>query len=1126
MYRKFLKILFLPAMLPFLLTCTEDKTQLTSNWNSYQLQLSAEELFMNSTSKGMMMSDDGIILENQILIEDDAPACGYSSKEGSFEVLKKGVVIKKILKIEALPVAPARIAMLVYPDFPPQANNGRHLLFNVNGHDIEYEVNHFWTDVPVPVSYLHQGDNVITVRTLEPDSRFKTWIALDENYRIGSNDRLVHPNRSARSIDNGKTWDFDHLGEKGIVDGEYPIRLKLSNYHSSGWLQSSIIDMAEDSNIDGIKQPVVIKKAKIKPEKQLPENTHIEIKVRTGATHFISEDTWEAWEICTNGEIPKSQLKNRFLQFKMTFTTHSPTESPLLKEVVLETQYRIKEKNITQGINVVQLVNYPKLVSSLDFEYENPLHQGLKAFRTKYKLDKVIEGSKSEFEKMLKLQSWVAKQWDWHLLEPEEKIIEWNALNILQTDEKGDVCGGFCLHYAIVYMQALQSFGFQARIVNANFSVWGGHEMTEVWSNEFGKWILMDPNFDTYFADKVTGIPLNALELHQIFLEEYYPDEAIDRDNWSREEFVKRVESKGVPQSIVCNVGGGAKGGTLKEYEWWKPVVELSPYCGGYGFLSTGYFRVLPRNNMLSRPYPMPVNHGRTTHWGWTGYYSWYDQQTPRAQEFAQFTNRPNDLYWNLNEVDFSAALKARDSLLITWTTNSPNFDRYELNINGTVKTLKENHYLLNLVPGRNYLKIQVVDGMNHKGPESILEVSYSKTQSNPTIEIITTTECWVSPCWGTNASKIIQNSKGELWAINMFGSYPSASAQIYKRKNRGNWEAGRKFEGIYQPGMVFLDHEEHLNVIVNSETEPIKHYRSIDEKSLNNFKLIASGNGQQDGRGWYVGVGVYGARIFMAYITLDYDLWLTWKNISDSTWNPAILVYDGFPSPKGNHALLYPKFQFKNDTAYIMTSHTCDGGVHNTYDKLFLTSFSVMNPEKFSSEPVFEGNLGYSSFGYDITVGKEGTIYCAYSAGDHKYGKLKKNTLTSGLYISMKHPHGNEWQQYQIHDKAGSVALHISDVGELFAVVTEGKWSTENRTLLKKSIDHGNTWTIINDNLFNTIPDIKHQSFLQIVQENSGSSVNGIEALFSNVHAEKSVDSLYRFDLGFLQVNIENQGE
>ena len=60
---------------------------------------------------------------------------------------------------------------------------------------------------------------------------------------------------------------------------------------------------------------------------------------------------------------------------------------------------------------------------------------------------------------------------------------------------------------------------------------------------------------------------------------------------------------------------------------------------------------------------------------------------------------------------------------------------------------------------------------------------------------------------------------------------------------------------------MIFLDHEGRLNLIQNSETEPVHQFRSTDDDNLNNFKLVASGNGLDDGRGWYVGVGVRGRR-------------------------------------------------------------------------------------------------------------------------------------------------------------------------------------------------------------------------------------------------------------------------
>jgi hypothetical protein len=127
----------------------------------------------------------------------------------------------------------------------------------------------------------------------------------------------------------------------------------------------------------------------------------------------------------------------------------------------------------------------------------------------------------------------------------------------------------------------------------------------------------------------------------------------------------------------------------------------------------------------LSEPYPIPVNHGRT-HWGWTGYYTWYDKQTPRAQEFHHFTNRPNDLYWNLNEVDFSAQIKETGTILITLDTNSPNFDHYELKVNDTILKLKESTYLWQLIEGRNQLTMHVVDIMQNRGPASSLELYYS----------------------------------------------------------------------------------------------------------------------------------------------------------------------------------------------------------------------------------------------------------------------------------------------------------------------------------------------------------------------------------------------------------------
>jgi hypothetical protein len=136
--------------------------------------------------------------------------------------------------------------------------------------------------------------------------------------------------------------------------------------------------------------------------------------------------------------------------------------------------------------------------------------------------------------------------------------------------------------------------------------------------------------------------------------------------------------------------------------------------------------RFLPRSNLVAQPLPMPLNHGRRTHWGWDGYLCWWDQQTPRSQEHKVFTNRENDLYWNVNAVCFSAAPESPGLLRIALATFSPDFDRYELAVDDKVVELAgADEYLWRLRTGLNRLEMCVADGLGNRGPASRLHVDY-----------------------------------------------------------------------------------------------------------------------------------------------------------------------------------------------------------------------------------------------------------------------------------------------------------------------------------------------------------------------------------------------------------------
>ncbi len=688
-----------------------------------KLSWSAEEMFRAGTSSHMILQDGKIALDDRILIEDDAPACGYSADPSAVEIIMKGVVLKKVLILDRLPVRGAWVAAMVYPDNPPNPNNGRHLVFTVNGRDIPYEVKHFWTSAPVPPEILREGENEILVRVLEPDARFKTWIALEENFKMGSSSRLHHPNRSSRSTDGGLTWSDRRLGVNGKADGEYPIRLALEGYQGEGWIESPVIDAATNGGQDILNLPVQFKRISITTTHSVPAACTMILETRSGSTLSPESGGWSTWESST-GALRPGSIRGRFLQLRLRVSTSDPMVSPSLERVNLLSEHSAIADSSLAEYRIVKATHFPLIRSSFTWAFELPGSRALRDFRSRMHLDRVAGDARTEFERMLRIKGWVARQWEWHLLRPEQDIFEWDANVIMTPGTGGKVEGGFCLHYAIVLMQALQSFGIPARVVSVDCSVWGGHEVVEAWSNEFGKWVFLDANFDLYFADRSTGVPLNVLEMHQMLLKEYFPGELLDRDAWSREDLVKRTAERAKPELVVGVLGGNARSKTLTSYAWWRPPLELSPYCGGYGPLVMGYLRYMPRANFLSQPRPIPVNHGRT-HWGWTGYYSWFDQQTPRAKEHANFTDRVSDLYCNLNQIDFRATVVKSGLLRVSMAANAPYLAAYEVVVNGATKRLSEPSFDMRLERGVNRLEMRIVDSFGNRGTASTLECVY-----------------------------------------------------------------------------------------------------------------------------------------------------------------------------------------------------------------------------------------------------------------------------------------------------------------------------------------------------------------------------------------------------------------
>ena len=75
------------------------------------------------------------------------------------------------------------------------------------------------------------------------------------------------------------------------------------------------------------------------------------------------------------------------------------------------------------------------------------------------------------------------------------------------------------MEYAIVTAACARACGFPSRVLalkredveTAESSA--GHVVAEVWLDQFGKWVFVDPQFDV--VPELEGIPLNAVEFQE-----------------------------------------------------------------------------------------------------------------------------------------------------------------------------------------------------------------------------------------------------------------------------------------------------------------------------------------------------------------------------------------------------------------------------------------------------------------------------------------------------------------------------------------------------------------------------------------------------------------------------------
>ena len=149
------------------------------------------------------------------------------------------------------------------------------------------------------------------------------------------------------------------------------------------------------------------------------------------------------------------------------------------------------------------------------FKFDSFDNPKLKELRERYYLDVVTAPGRDEFDQQVLLMDWTHRQFK-KFGHPSTNCHD--ALQILNAIDEGHTF--YCSHYADVLVSAAASLGWVDRPLtlrrHQGVNKVGGsteHSVTEIWSNQHRKWVMLDPTSNMYLEKD--GVPLNAFELRQ-----------------------------------------------------------------------------------------------------------------------------------------------------------------------------------------------------------------------------------------------------------------------------------------------------------------------------------------------------------------------------------------------------------------------------------------------------------------------------------------------------------------------------------------------------------------------------------------------------------------------------------
>ena len=167
------------------------------------------------------------------------------------------------------------------------------------------------------------------------------------------------------------------------------------------------------------------------------------------------------------------------------------------------------------------------VVSPHRFMYEDYFNPQLRSLREEFELDAKLTTEGADWERLIPLRTWLKGLW---IHGQPLRLPPWDARHIIERGMKG-IERFHCVHYSVSFTQCCLSLGFVVRMVNMHRGIaedcqpgreqqheppCDEHVVTEIWSNDLGKWVVFDVDYDCHYTHH--GVVLNCLEIHDLLV--------------------------------------------------------------------------------------------------------------------------------------------------------------------------------------------------------------------------------------------------------------------------------------------------------------------------------------------------------------------------------------------------------------------------------------------------------------------------------------------------------------------------------------------------------------------------------------------------------------------------------